>query len=1621
MVAVLALVTAGVSGVVSVAQVATAPEAAAAIGNNPQDEALALAQAKASGRRVEVVSEREEMSTIWANPDGTLTDERTSTPVRIKQTDGSWAPVDLSLATSAGRLAPSVSSAAVSFSDDGDGQLATLDTAGKTSFSLAFAGAVDAPKIEAGAATYPVSGPDPSAVTVAATPNGFTARVVLAQAPTTAPTYTFPLTLNGLKASLDHDVLTLADQDGTVVARSAPLSMWDSRVDAAGDRAEQVPVDAELVTTATGGTDLVLTPSMDWLTAATTKYPVTVDPDVSTVSMYGDTYVSSGATGTNYYTDYRIRVGSDDGTTKYRGIETFKTADYNGKDISSATLKMYQYYGATCTAKTTNVYPTVSRIPTTTVTWANQAAATTDAQWSSSSAYNTGNSAAGCPTDAWVNMDVSKMVNGQTAGEIANGSFELQNLNELDDLGDKRFCSANPQDDPGNSPCSVASLQPVLSLSYWPSLGTQKWYSSTSHPLNDRSTLLINNDNGNAVIQAQDVKLNGNGLDLGIDRFYNSQGTDTTSLGTGGWSLSVGPDVFLEAGTGNYRYDYHAPGGTHFGQFVRKSTTTTAADYKKFYAPVYGGLDAELTDDGNDSNGLSTFTMTFHSSQQKYVFKKVDTSSNNLYLAQMKDRSDNVITFNYASGTHTLTSITDTESRSITFTYTSGRITQITSTTKASDGTTDVTRAWKYGYTGSQLTSYTDPALKTVTYGYTSGVITTITDPVNASGSAPTTTLTYWTGNAAKQVTYSRAAGDVAFSFQYFTAGGGTSICPGTPDRWSKVTDLTSGDDALNKGPTYCFTDRHDANTSIHVVDALGHDKGSTYTADNQGDTSTTAGNAGGTDGSTVSTYAADLNDQLSSVTEPKDSSDDTPGTTTFDYANASSVAGGKWLPTSSSNPSGNCNGYGYDSKGRTSDSYTGFSSTTGASGCAGGNTGTGVAHFHKEYNDDGSIKYSYDGNGSATAATSSTALDSQRTDFTYWATTDANYVPGTSGQLKTVVKPGGNCTASVRHLCTSYAYNGAGQVFSVTDGRSKVTRYSYDDLDRVTALRFNGVTTCTTTDISAGNCIVYGYDAEGNMTSRTEQAGKTTFTYDRMNRQLSQAFPGGNSVSWTTDGAGNKKTYQQSVAGTVDTVTYTYDTANRPSTVVDSTGTFSIQTDADGRPSQISYPLSTGVIASYDYTKSGKPHTIAYVKAGSGNVLSYTYSYKDGTKQTGKLQTEDVTGISALTGKFAYSYNKSDQLTGASNDSGDDFTYAYDKGSNLTKATTNASTTSTYNGYDRAGELCWTGTGTAAPSSQLGTACPTTPSSGYTARTSDHAGNNLGTSANPNAYNGNSQATTVGGVAQSYLDLGNNLRITVGGNSTLNGPLGVTARTTSSGTTFYTRDSSGTILGAHGYSAARYYLADYQGSVSALISTAGAVVGSYAYDPYGKTTANAETGGTTAADNPWRYIGGYYDTEGDGNYHLAARYYDGAGHFTQPDAVQGSISKPSTMNSYGYSGGDPVNHADPSGKTYVGADFSACIFACLTLGAGVQDGGQYYLSLGAAAGGDLGADGGVSAGTGTNSGWQVSGSCTAATPIGGGNVQGSIGEGGSVSGGGGISYGLEAGCRAGPSYTWTT
>ncbi len=106
------------------------------------------------------------------------------------------------------------------------------------------------------------------------------------------------------------------------------------------------------------------------------------------------------------------------------------------------------------------------------------------------------------------------------------------------------------------------------------------------------------------------------------------------------------------------------------------------------------------------------------------------------------------------------------------------------------------------------------------------------------------------------------------------------------------------------------------------------------------------------------------------------------------------------------------------------------------------------------------------------------------------------------------------------------YEYDTTGNRLHMTDESGSITKYNYDDLDRLLGMTYPDGTTAS-----------YAYDAVGNRTKLIDNTGTTYYTYDRANRLLSA---GTQNYNWDNNGNQISK-----VVG-ADTMTYNYDGLNR-------------------------------------------------------------------------------------------------------------------------------------------------------------------------------------------------------------------------------------------------------------------------------------------------------------------------------------------------------------------------------------------------------------------------------------------------------------------------------------------
>ncbi|WP_329291442.1 LamG domain-containing protein [Streptomyces pseudovenezuelae] len=298
-----------------------APEARADATSEAQ---AASAQAAESGERVEVVGQRTEYSTTYANPDGlTFKLVQSAVPVRAKLADGSWAAPDATLERRAdGSIGPKAAVLNVSLSDGGDGaDLVTLADDGM-SLSLGWPGALPKPALDGASALYAnvLPGVD---LRMTATVEGVRQVLVVKSAAGAAnpklKKLDFSLRTKGLTVRDGGGSLAAVDANGKTVFRAPSAQMWDS----AGDSISSSPSapsanvsqasfslasaegttaadedgsgeasadptdgpgegDASVVLPVSADTDSVtVTPDAGLLTGEDTVYPLYIDPDVS--------------------------------------------------------------------------------------------------------------------------------------------------------------------------------------------------------------------------------------------------------------------------------------------------------------------------------------------------------------------------------------------------------------------------------------------------------------------------------------------------------------------------------------------------------------------------------------------------------------------------------------------------------------------------------------------------------------------------------------------------------------------------------------------------------------------------------------------------------------------------------------------------------------------------------------------------------------------------------------------------------------------------------------------------------------------------------------------------------------------------------------------------------------------------------------------------------------------------------------------------------------------------------------------------------------------------------------------------------------------------------------------
>jgi RHS repeat-associated protein len=539
-----------------------------------------------------------------------------------------------------------------------------------------------------------------------------------------------------------------------------------------------------------------------------------------------------------------------------------------------------------------------------------------------------------------------------------------------------------------------------------------------------------------------------------------------------------------------------------------------------------------------------------------------------------------------------------------------------------------------------------------------------------------------------------------------------------------------------------------------------------------------------------------------------------------------------------------------------------------------------------------------------------------------------------------------------------------------VTDPRGAKTRFTYDQLNRVTAIAD-----------PLGGAVRFQYDANSNLTKVIDpRGGEIAYTYDSMDRVQTRTDPLGRQETFGYDLAGNVTSFvdrknQQTIWSSYDdlnrpttvtfqggtTLTYGYDAANRLQSLTDSiAGAITWGFDALDRMTSETTPQGTVTYGLDDadrrmtMTVAGQPQ-VSYTWDNGNRLtdiirgsLAAHYVYDNANRRT-SLQLPNAVTI-------AYGYDAANRLTSLIYSYGATelgrLTYQYDPAGNRTVmggswARTLLPAAISTASYDAANRQLTLGGKTMVydNNGNLATLTESGQTTAYTWDVRDRLSNISGPGLTASfAYDGKSRRTqkTITGFTSTFQYDGADIVREVAGGSGVNYLRGLgmdehLARIEDGGNT-------------------TCYAPDALGSTLALTDTGGAVATEYTYEPFGRTTVTGAT-----SQNAFQYTG--RENDGTGLYYYRARYYSpmlhrfasedpilapvsfltgcaGLSRGSSPSFVSSIASGPSPLidagvltSPYLYVANNPATFVDPLGlekQASLCMDYYACMGLCL-------------------------------------------------------------------------------------------
>jgi RHS repeat-associated protein len=589
---------------------------------------------------------------------------------------------------------------------------------------------------------------------------------------------------------------------------------------------------------------------------------------------------------------------------------------------------------------------------------------------------------------------------------------------------------------------------------------------------------------------------------------------------------------------------------------------------------------------------------------------------------------------------------------------------------------------------------------------------------------------------------------------------------------------------------------------------------------------------------------------------------------------------------------------------------------------------GAQVSSTTNTYDEDGNLIQTLNGDGNVTLATFDGAgnMTSQTLGAGTSAAATTHYTYDEAGNLIKLVDPTGNTTV--------WTYDANGQKRSMTDAAGNTATWQYDGAGRLTTYTdrdgrkqtyqydANGNLTQEQWFNNSGSLVdtlSFTYDQDGNLLTASNANGAYTFTYTGAGLVASMQEPGGLSLTYGYDLAGNRTSVVDSLGGNF---TLTYDGSqlsgkNLTDSAGDTLGVYLTYDQAGNLTKIVRYgqsvsPAPSPATTNIGYNESGNITNITQTNPSGTTIASFAYTFDLAGRLTSETDNGsttnyayDPTGQLIQAGSQTYNFDASGNPSGAGVQLGPDnellsngtFAFTYDaEGNEITR--TNIATGDKWTfGYNNANELV-----SAIETTSAGTV------ETQVAYKYDVFGNLL------------ERDVTIGGATTTTrfgLDWTGGGSPTVGA-STSDVAWNVWALLSGSGsltTRFLHGEAVDQVFAEIGTgSAIGWDLTDHLGSTRDVVDNNGNVLDAINYDAFGNITSQSN-----ASQAPLFVYTGRQRDSATGLQYNRARWYDPT---SQRWISQDPLSfGAGDTNLYRYVQNGPTNAVDPSGNMLVASD----------------------------------------------------------------------------------------------------